>query len=150
MEAVISKLVSTESKEHRAAKNRLARWLNAHAEQGGATPAFAAAVEYPFAVNGDGIRTWSAMGFNRIPTRQQMRKSSRGIIYRADIAIIEGDLVTSIIEIIHSHPTPHWKLDWFVNRGVAVYEAFASTILEVKGTPASFDDILMECGQCKR
>ncbi|MCA3375478.1 MAG: hypothetical protein INF96_18750 [Roseomonas sp.] len=138
----LRRLASSESAEHLRAKHRLARWLSAFAAEAH-TPDFRVVVEYPFTEGGGGIIAWDQSGFERKPTRQTLRKRWGAVICICDLVLIEGEKVTTAIEVVKTNATPQWKLDWLHSHGVAVYEALAEAVLEGKERPQSFDSLLM-------
>ncbi len=133
-------LTITESAEHARAKLRLATWLTAFAAE--AAP-FRVVVEYPFTERGGGVIAWDRCGFSRKPTIATLRKRWGALICICDMVLIEGDTVTTAVEVVKTNPTPHWKIAWLRSHGVEVYEAAAEAILECKGSSASFDALMV-------
>ncbi len=133
-------LTIIESAEHARAKLRLATWLTAFAAK--AAP-FRVVVEYPFTERGGGVMAWDRCGFSRKPTIATLRKRWGALICICDMVLIEGDTVTTAVEVVKTNPTPHWKMAWLRSHSVEVYEAAAEAILECKGRPASLDALMV-------
>jgi hypothetical protein len=133
-------LTATESAEHARAKLRLAKWLTAFAAE--AAP-FRVVVEYPFTEGGSGVMAWDRCGFSRKPTIATLRKRRGALICICDMVLIEGDTVTTAVEVVKTNPTPHWKIAWLRSHGVEVYEAAAEAVLERRGRPASLDALMV-------
>lgn len=136
-----AKAAPSESSTHIRAKTRLAGWLGKMALP---DDPCRVVLEYPFSANGGGLRDWREEGFERKPTLAQLRRHGVPVFCICDIVLIQKGRVTTAIEVVHGHHTPPWKEQWLHEQGVGLYEAYASTILAVKGTPVSFDDILNE------
>ncbi len=133
-----------ESAEHSHAKIRLAKWLTALAAEAGRAASFRVVVEYPFSEGGGGVMAWDGCGFSRKPTIPMLRKRWGTLICICDIVLIESGNVTTVVEVVKTNPTPHWKIAWLRSHGVEVYEAAAEAILECKGRPASFDALMVQ------
>jgi len=133
-------LTIPESAEHARAKLRLATWLTAFAAE--AAP-FRVVVEYPFTERGGGVMAWDRCGFSRKPTIATLRKRWGALICICDMVLIEGDTVTTAVEVVKTNPTPHWKIAWLRSHGVEVYEAAAEAVLERRGRPASLDALMV-------
>lgn len=138
------RIFGSESEHHFKAKTRLARWLHAAAKRDDGPPAYRVIIEYPFSEWGDGVKAWSASGFDRKPTWRQLRAHGMPVFCICDIALVEGDKVTTAVEVVHSHYTPPWKVAWLRKHGISVFEANASAILMVRERAPSFDDLLIE------
>lgn len=130
-----------ESPEHTRAKLRLARWLSAFGAEAGAP--FRVVVEYPFTEAAGGVTAWDVCGFSRKPTIAMLRKRRGALICICDIVLIEGDTVTTAVEVVKTNITPDWKVGWLRSHGVNVYEAAAEAILECKSRPASLDALMV-------
>ena len=72
-----------------------------------------------------------------------LRKRWGALICICDMVLIEGDTVTTAVEVVKSNVTPHWKITWLRSHGVEVYEAAAEAILECKDRPPSFDALMV-------
>jgi hypothetical protein len=136
-------LTIIESAEHARAKIRLAKWLTEFAGEAVKAAAFRVVVEYPFTERGGGVMAWDRCGFSRKPTIATLRKRWGTLICICDMVLIEGDTVTTAVEVVKTNPTPHWKIAWLRSHGVEVYEAAAEAILECRGRPASLDALMV-------
>ena len=132
-----------ESPEHTRAKIRLAKWLSALAAESGAPLPFRVVVEYPFTEAAGGVTAWDVCGFSRKPTIAMLRKRRGALICICDIVLIEGDTVTTAVEVVKTNVTPDWKVGWLRSHGVTVYEAAAEAILECRTRPASLDALMV-------
>lgn len=129
-----------ESQEHFRAKCRLARWLDNHFRS--ANNGCQVVLEYPFGEFGEGVSGWEGITGRSKPTRAQLQSRSIRTAFIADIAIIDGGRVTSVIEVVRSHWTEPHKAHYFRRHDVTLFEAMSADILALKSAPAEFDSIL--------
>ena len=113
--------MNLESYAHRAAKKIIVEWANLYCGSG-----HVVWQEYPIGhavgdalnVDRNGVaRPWRDLGWQRIPSYDELKMAGQAPEYILDVAIIRNDEIKCAIEIVHTSPPSKVKLfdiTWFV------------------------------------
>jgi hypothetical protein len=159
--------IGRESYMHRAAKEVLVRWLREAASAEGGDwwqlnglafrpnrrePFFGIHMEYPIATDASGAeQVWDEIDWQNIngegdppdnipiPTAEQLLAAGVEVGCVCDVAIWHKGMCSAVIEVVHKHPTPKWKIDFLRRMGVQeIYEISAEWVMRQTACPAAF------------
>ena len=148
--------IHTESNMHRAAKEVVAGWLReitpvddycslppVHSRPNRSGPMRGIYLEYPIGFNREGLNPvwdesiWLPGGpiEDYCPTVEELSARNIRVACVCDIAILHKGNVFQVIEIVHKHPTPRWKLDFLRRHDVEVIEISAKAVMHMCNRP---------------
>lgn len=159
--------IGRESYMHRAAKEVVARWLRASIEVEGkgervhmgtivaqpnrGAPFYGVHIEYPITADGVGVSpVWDEAGWpgcgsfedydGTCPTAETLIAAGLRVACVCDIALWHKGWCTDIIEVVHKHPTPKWKIDFLRRVGVQdIWEVKAEWVMRQTARPTHLD-----------
>jgi len=85
--------------------------------------------EYPFVDDETGIiPSWDeVIGF--IPSYEYLKNENYNVIAIADVAVKQKGYIHFVIEIVHSHPVPQNKLEFYRDNHILCYQISAEWIM---------------------
>jgi len=89
---------------------------------------------------------WELKRKDDIPTREELMQFKSPLLCVIDIAIQHKGCIKYAIEIVHTSPTPDWKLEILNNSTISVYEVSAKSILSETGVPTNPSSFMKKVG----